>query len=206
MEARALNETAERIQEQVGGETRDDVVGYFLRERVYSDELSAEAGEPVYIQQDFCLQRVPGRVGEPVKQLVRKIYPDGREVVVSEWHLKKYPRAWDAFLRGEDLRPDGMLLEDCSEIPKGRIAALKAAAIRTVEELASLPDASLRRIGHDGMVLRDVARGVVEARNSTQTLQARIAELEQKLEAQTDGNSEQSAPRRRGRPRRNDTE
>jgi hypothetical protein len=197
----ALQETADRIQEQVGGETNDSVVGYFLRERVYSDELSAAAGEPVYIQQDFCLQRVPGRVGEPVKQLVRKVFPDGREIVVSEWHLRKYPRAWDAFLRGEDLRPAGMLLQDCPDIPKGRIAALKAAAIRTVEELAEIPDASLRRIGHDGMVLRDVAKRVIAERNNAANLADRVQELEQKLKEAQNGDGGGTATRRRGRPR-----
>lgn len=171
------NEGIERIQEQVGGEVVDGAVGYFVRERAYNQEMSTRADEPVFVLHDFCMIRVPGR-STVEKQLVRKVLPDGTEVSVSDYHQRRFPRAWDAFLRGEDLRPDGTLLEDCPAIPKERLPELKAAAVRTVEDLANLPDASVRRVGHDGFVLRQVAQDFLEEHNEVARLRERVAELE----------------------------
>lgn len=183
------SEGIERIQEQVGGEVVDGTVGYFVRERAYNEVMSTEAGQPVFVLHDFCMVRVPGR-STAEKQLVRKTLPDGTEVSVSDYHQRRFPKAWDAFLRGEDLRPDGTLLEDCPAIPKERLPELKAAAVRTVEELAGLPDASVRRVGHDGYVLRQVAQEYLAENNEIAQLRARVAELES------------ASTKRRGRPKK----
>lgn len=200
-------ESLQRIQEQSGGEIVDGTVGTFCRERVYSEKLSAEAGEPVYMVHDYCDIRVPGNVRGNHRELIRKIFPDGREVIANEFHLKKYGRAWDAFLRGEDLKPVGTLIEDCDAIPRARLAGLKAADIRTVEELAQLPDRSLQRIGPDGRALQRAAAQYLEE-NSEQAKQAeelallreKVAELEARETANNADN--QNTPAKPGGKRR----
>lgn len=184
----AAIESLERLQEQTGGQITDGVVGTFVRERVYNDMLSAGAGEPVYVLHDYCNIRVPGNARANHKALVRKIYPEqgaepAREVVVEDHWTTTFPRAWDAFLRGEDLRPPGTPIEDCAAIPRERVVGLKQAQIRTVEELINLPDASLRRVGHDARALQRAAREWLDEKAAPAQLAAKVAELEKQLAA-----------------------
>lgn len=208
-------DSLERLQEQSGGQIVDQTVGTFCREKVYSETLSAAAGEPVYVLHDFCDIRVPGNAKGNHRELVRKTLPDETEIVVNEFHMKKYGRAWDAFLRGEDLRPEGTLLEECEVIPKERLAHLKSVDIRTVEELAHVPDRSLQRIGHDGRALQRAAIGYLEEHDAGARAEAEVRDLKAELasmraelalkEVGTDGDSQDSAAKRGSRNRSKST-
>ena len=187
-----LNQSLERLQEQSGGQIADGVVGTFVSEKQYNEVLSAEANEPIYVIHDYCNVRVPGNVNANHKALVRKRYPDGREVVVTDNYFTRFPRAWDAFLRGEDLRPVGTLIEDCAAIPRSRVPGLKAAEIRTVEELIHLPDASLRRVGLDARALQRAAAEWIEEQNKPADLMAEMERMRAEIEAL-------KAPKRRHR-------
>lgn len=199
-----------RIFEQTGGEIVDGTVGTFTSERHYDEKRSAEIGEPYFVQHDYCIIRVPGRAAAPQKQLVRKVFPaygevPERKVQVETYHCEKYPRAWDAFLRGEDLRPEGTPLENCDRIPRERVPELRAKAVRTVEELANLPDASLDRIGKDGRVMQRLAREYLDEHDELAALRKRVAELEQAAkpaEGVTDATDDlDDTEQRRGRRR-----
>ncbi len=206
-------DSLERLQEQSGGQIVDQTVGCFCREKVYSEKLSADAGEPVYVTHDFCDIRVPGNAKGNHRELVRKTMPDGREIVVNEFHIKKYGRAWDAFLRGEDLRPEGTLLEECDAIPRERLAHLKSVDIRTVEELAHVPDRSLQRIGHDGRALQKAAQGYLAEHDAGARAEEEVKQLKAELEAMraemkgasTDGDDKNTTAKRRGNDRSKST-
>ncbi|MGR8921005.1 MAG: hypothetical protein ACU85V_15425 [Gammaproteobacteria bacterium] len=190
MSGESRTEEAARLQAQVGGEVVENTVGTFEHEEVYSETLSAAAGEPVTIGYDYCHERVPGNMRANNRAIVRKHFPDGRVVMVAEWFTRRYPMAWDAFLRGEDLAQRGTLLEDCPAVPKNRLMALKAAQIRTVEELIALPDASLPRIGHDGRALVKAAQQWVEENDGQARMAERLAELEAELAAMKEKNAD----------------
>lgn len=206
-------ESLDRLQQQTGGEISDGTVGTFCVEKVYSEQLSIDAEEPVYIEHTFCDIRVPGNVKGNHRELIRKKFPDGRDIVVNEFHIKKYGRAWDAFLRGEDLRPEGTPLEECPDIPRERLAGLKTADIRTVEELAQLPDRSLQRIGPDGRALQKAAAGYIaehdagsRAIEEVGELKEQVAKMQAQLDAQgagSDGNDQDAPAKRSGTSRRN---
>ncbi len=219
-------EALERQQEQSGGQVADQVVGTFSREKVYLEELSAQAGVPVHAFFDYCYIRVPGNANANHKELVQKHYPEVKNqqgevikkesiVMVTQSPLKKFPLAWDAFQRGEDLRPEGTMLEDCEAIPKERVAGLKAAHIRTVEELAALPDRSLQRIGMDARALQLAAQQYVTERDSTKKMQSELEETKAQIELLktqlanaergTDGGNQDDTPKRRKRPGNNST-
>lgn len=198
-----------RLQKQTGGEVHDGVIGTFARERVYQEAASADAGEPVYTYQDVCYITVPGNARANVKHIVREYRGglDAEPVVVDDIQMRRFPRAWEAFLKGEDLRPDGTPLEECSKLPPSRLAALRAVQIRTVEQLAELPDASLRTIGGDGRALRQIARDYMSEHGRQERLEREVEELKAKLaEVTNDGDGNSDAPRRRGRPRNQPTE
>lgn len=189
----------ERIQEQSGGQVVDQVVGTFAKEKIYSEELSAKSDEPVYLLYDYCYTRVPGNVNANHKELVQKHFPDGRTVTVTDYPIKRFPLAWDAFLRDEDLRPEGTPLEDCEAIPKERVPGLKAAQIKTVEELAALPDRSLQRIGLDARALQRAASAWLEENDDAAKMAIEFEELKAKvaaMEAADNGNSQNDTPKR----------
>ena len=170
MELQDPAQSLQRLQEQTGGEVVDGTVGTFTRMKEYSEQLSIEADEPTFVIHDYCIVRVPGKASLSTRQLVRKEYPDGREVWVSRYHARRFPRAWDAFMQGEDLKPEGTALEDCPDIPKTRIPILKSLSIKTVEELAHLHDRSLQAIGMDARVLQMAAKKWLEENNEMKRL------------------------------------
>lgn len=220
-------QTLQRVQEQIGGQVVDQVIGTFERKQEYSDVLSAAVGKPVYIDHIYCKTRVPGNQHADHVELVEKHFPevkddDGKtlreetKVLVTDYPIRRFPLAWDAFLKGEDLRPDGTPLEDCEAVPKSRVAALKAASIKTVEELASIPDRALQRIGMDARALQKAAQDYLDEHDEQSRMKveleqatAKIAKMEVDLanaERGTDGDSEDNPSKRGAGRRRNSPE
>ena len=74
-------------------------------------------------------------------------------------------------------------MADCSEIPRERLAGLKAADIRTVEELAELPDRSLQRLGADGRALQKAAQAYLQEHDATAKLADDLKETQDELAA-----------------------
>lgn len=199
----------ESIQQQSGGQVARGAVGTFERVKKYSEELSAQAGEKVDIFHDVCHIRVPGNKNADHKELVQKHYPDGRVILVGDHPIKRFPLAWDAFLRGEDLRPEGTMLSDCDAIPKERVLALKAAQIKTVEELAALPDRSLQRIGMDARALQKAAQKWLDEHDDQAKMAIEFDELKAKvaaMEAAGNGDSKNDTPKRSSKRGNNSTE
>lgn len=196
-------QTLQRVQEQIGGQVVDQVIGTFERKQEYSDVLSAAVGKPVYIDHIYCKTRVPGNQHADHIELVEKHFPevkddDGKtlreetKVLVTDYPIRRFPLAWDAFLKGEDLRPEGTPIEDCPAVPKSRVAALKAASIKTVEELASIPDRALQRIGMDARALQTAALAWLDENDEQAQLQETVAkqqaQIDQLLAAQEEAN------------------
>jgi len=184
-----VQQSVERLQAQIGGQVVENAVGVFHPDKLYLEEWSAREGRPVEIDCDYCVIRVAGRATEE-RQLVRKRMPDGREVVVSDYHIKRFGLAWDAYLRGESLAPKGTPLENCDAIPAVRIPALKQAQIHTVEELLEVPDGALARLGADARALHRAAsewmaerHSVESAMSELEALRALVQEQGRQLEA-----------------------
>jgi hypothetical protein len=73
--------------------------------------------------------------------------------------VKEAYRRWKA---GEELPENGTALEAWPGVDKGQVAALKHSHIRTVEDLAALPDRELDKIKlPDARKLRDLAKAFV---------------------------------------------
>ena len=104
---------------------------------------------------------------------------DASEHVAKEWIAKKeqearngrYEHAWVAefreglseFLQGRELPRNGTPTFTWERLAKARREQL-APQFPTVEDLAAVPDSSLGMIGMDGRVVRDMARGDIQAK------------------------------------------
>ena len=95
-----------------------------------------------------------------------------------------------------------------------RKASLRHLGIRTVEQLAALPDGQLRQIGMDGREVREWAQQFLKPQSDRETdLKKQVGELQRSVEALTASLDEAKrqlrdgapqAPKRRGRPRKDE--
>lgn len=123
-------------------------------------------------------------------------------------------RGYDLWKQGQDLPVDGTPLEAWSGLSKGQVAALKLLNIRSVEDLATVNDATMDKIGSGSRALREKALKFCEAQQSGVTAMAakaaaaeatirqlteRLNELEARLLAQPKQTTEPVAAKR-GRP------
>lgn len=96
-----------------------------------------------------------------------------------------YSNEWRAYIEGKENQINGTALEMMG-VDQGMIDALKSHYVFTVEQLANLSDLSLQKI-MGGNELRKKAQAFLE-KNTTEVveLRAKLAELQAKLEQQSD--------------------
>lgn len=123
-----------------------------------------------------------GKVGDPA---YRQIYSISR----LSGPKSDSPRIWAAirpdyenWKKGEQVVHDGMPLAAVAFVPKRAVEMYRMANIHTVEQLASVEDAALPRLGMDARKHRDMAQKYVEGATGDaakiKALEARLAELE----------------------------
>jgi len=148
---------------------------------------------------------------------------------VTDTIRHQYPNQYAAFLRGEELSPEGTPVEMWPHINASLARTLKSMNIFTVEQLAEVPDTAVGNL-MGGRGLRDRAKVYLEAskntavadaleherqrlqdqvtfqQNQTADLAAKLAAMEREMEAlrNSAGNDDAPAPKRGpGRPRSN---
>lgn len=114
-------------------------------------------------------------------QIIRTLIPgskDERVDRVREEHKIRFPRAWQAFLAGEEGVVDGTPLKDFPGLTKDDISTLVHFHVLSVEQLASMSDEHLANLGHGFRQRRDGARTWLASRKATQP----VAELNAQLD------------------------
>jgi hypothetical protein len=130
----------------------------------------------------------------------------------NQW-THRFPRQWAAFKAQKEQLPEGTPIELWPPLSKGKVLELKAMKVHTVEQLASLTDATGPNMGLDWRKLRDMANAYLKPEIGQATIskltrekedqEARIRALEAQLSSLVNPNSE-AVPltKRRGRPPR----
>ncbi len=109
-----------------------------------------------------------------------------------------WERQWEMF--SADHSSDqivGMRLEEWGRLSRSEAADLRGIGIRTVEELAAMPESAKKKLGFSANRYTDMAKRFVEEANGDAALQQRdqkIADLESKLHALASKIGEASAP------------
>lgn len=168
----------------------DDTIRAYGQGQESADQLSVVIleFETDYVVREGSDQPVPrdkvilGKIGDPQYR---------QEYWISRLSGKKSdsPRIWDAirpayeaWKRGEEITHDGTPLGAVAFVPKKAVAAYRMANVHTVEQLASVEDASLSRLGLDARNHRDMARKYLDSQISgaakIKQLEARLAEME----------------------------
>jgi hypothetical protein len=158
-----------------------------------------------------------------VERILKARKPNESSKNISEWqswHRAEYIRPlYEAWKKGEELPDDGLPLAALNFLRKEDVDNLKSRGVRSVQELATLPDSVMERISVPGLrEKRMQAKRFLEAQDINKTaaeMAARdnkIAELERMIksmqaqavippddEPEVDANGDR-VPKRRGRP------
>lgn len=146
------------------------------RPRFYSKPMknnfrSETEGRPVFEDKEFVEILVPGD---------RKTVVD---TLVKDEHKRRWPREYAAFKAGQEIPTEGTPLEEWPQITRSQVEELRFGHIRTVEQLASLPDNALNStVPMGGYPLREKAQRWLEAQKGNAQTEVLAAESARKDE------------------------
>jgi hypothetical protein len=98
---------------------------------------------------------------------------------VDEWHVKTFPREWEAYQRDAgEVEVKGTPLTEVPGIDRNAALALKLKGVRVAEELAALDDGAAQGLGMGMMTFIKSARLLLKAKAAEAQLEV-IAAAEQ---------------------------
>lgn len=152
----------------------------FFTKSVELKAKSEEAGRPIHEDREFV------RITFPADNKRELVAPAHEMHYVT--HLRqqltyadRFKASYDAFADNKENFIEGTPLTEAPFMTKSKIEELKHFKVRSVEQLAGMPDASMKRMGFGARDLRDRAQAYLAAAQGTsevESLKARIAELE----------------------------
>ena len=189
------------------GAARDPIIPRFYVKAVEMTFKSTQAGHPVFEDRDFVEMIIPGNRGSIVHEQV------------NDEHKHRWPMHYAAFKDGKEAPLTGTPVEEWPPCSASMVAMLKLMNVRTVEQLAELPDDALLRIGMGAREFRAKARAwLAQAKDGAEldrttvalqmaddkiaALEKQVADLASKCEALMARQADDDAPepKRRGRP------
>lgn len=181
------------------------------REHGVNAEASKEAGYEVPRMMTFILITPHGHKGDPIEffadEFIERKGKEAKEGRYDHKWVAEFKAGLAAHREGKEIPRHGTPLITWERILKTRREQL-VSRFPTIEDLAAVPDSALGEIGLDGRVLRDMAKGDIQAKKDmspvvkeladtkeeNRRLQDQIDKLTNRLDAM-----EEDKPRR-GRP------
>jgi hypothetical protein len=105
----------------------------FYRKPVQLYNRSEIEGRPIFEDRDFIKILSPGS-------------RDTFEHPATPYYQARFPRQWDAYKRNISQDVEGTLLSQVNWLAPSQVAELNALNLRTVEQLAAMPDAVAHRL------------------------------------------------------------
>lgn len=158
---------------QAGADKQDTSFPEFRMEAVKNNFESVRQGRPVFEEKEFITIRVPGD---------RKTEWSGP---VKDEHRRRWPRHYAAFKSEQEAPSEGMPLSEWPAVTRSQVLELASANVKTIEQLAKLPDDLLNKaVNMGGFHLREKAQRWIEQANGAEPMErlaAENAELKDKL-------------------------
>lgn len=189
------------------------------REHGVNSEASKDAGYEVPKVMTFILVTPHGHRGDPMEffaeEFIERKAREAREQRYDPSWVAEFKSGLVAHRDGKEIPRHGTPLILWERILKTRREQL-AQRFPTVEDLAAVPDSSLGDIGLDGRVLRDKARGDIQAKKDLSPVVKELADANETIRRQQEQldkltnrldalESSDDSPRR-GRPRKETSE
>ena len=116
---------------------------------------SEEEGRPIFEDRPFIKIIVPGDQGNVIER------------VANDMDKRKYPNAWKRFQSSEVTGQTGTPLEQWPQITRSQLKEAKYFEVHTVEQMASLADTHVQRLGMGFSDLRTKALAYLAAAAGT---------------------------------------
>ncbi len=179
--------------------SEDNALVEFVRDAVQNNFKSAQEGRPIYDEKDFVRIMTPGDTKTTVY----------REATDKD--KQRFPKAWANYERGLEEVTEGTPLDQWNQISKSQTMELAHVNVRTVEQLVSVSDANIQRMGPGYMQLRDRAKQFLKssgddaaqakAERENAELREKIALMQEQIDALLATKaSDDDQPAKRGRP------
>lgn len=160
------------------GDGRDTAIPRFYTRAKKNEFRSQQEGRPVFDNREYVEILIPGD----------KLCTVDREVKSED--MNRWPRQYAAFKNNQVLAPEGTPLEHWTMIDPAQVEHLKHFNVRSVEQLASVSDATLSNLGMGSRELQAKAKVWLAQARDNSGLSKLLAENEQ-LQAKTRALEEQ---------------
>ena len=190
MEGAAMAQQPHRTASMGGpgqGNPDDNLLVKFYIDSVQDDEATKEAGRPIFKEVEMVDIRVPGSRNNVVR-------------IARLQDKERFPRHYAAFKNRTSMEGiEGTPLAEWPLITRSRVEELAFLNVKTVEQLANMPDSNAQQImGFYG--LKEQAKNWLEKANGIEALQEKIAardDLIQQLSERLEALEAQSAPKKK---------
>lgn len=167
----------------------------FYTEAVEFKHESEIAGRPVFKEIPFVRIQTPGDRNNIL------------EVKATDYYQKRFPREWEAYKRNAgESSVVGTILSQWPQITKSQVKEAEFFGIKTVEQLSTLSDTNVQKLGMGWMEIRNKAKAYIDAAAGSAATTQLASEHErlkadfEALKAQITGQAEE-APRRGRKPK-----
>jgi hypothetical protein len=150
------------------GPGQDAIFPRFYLDQVEDQVASANSGRPIFRDEERVEIIMPGN---PHTRPVHR---------VSDEHRQRWPKQYEAFKKGIELSPDGTPLEEWPRLKRSQVLELKGLGFQTVEQVASMDDHAVQRIGIGGRQIRELARAFIDDAERCRLTEQLSAEAERK--------------------------
>jgi hypothetical protein len=157
----------------------------FFRQAMTEDQSKLDAQLPVrfewFDEEDPAETKKCGYPRFKRIQILRTLIPgskDERVDRVREEHKHRFPRAWAAFLAGDEGVVDGTPLKAFPGLTKDDISTAVHFHVLSVEQLAAMSDEHISNLGQGWRQKRDMAKNWLAAQKAAQP----VAELNARVE------------------------
>ena len=167
-----------------GTPSKDGVFPRFYIDTVLNPYATQQAGREVWEEIEMVEMLMPGNM------LTR---PTAK---VTDEHRNRWPEAYAAFKRGEEMSHDGRPLEEWPMLSKAQVKELKFLDFHTVEQVAEMTELAIQRIGMGARQLKTAAQaflGSIDATLPLRNLTAENAQLKSQVDAQAHQLAQQGA-------------
>lgn len=155
---------------------------YQDREHGVDADASAKLGYEVPRQVTFILISPHGHKGDPLEffaeEFIERKAKEARDGRYDMAWVKEFQAGLEMHRDGKEIPRNGTPIITWERILKSRREQL-ARRFPTVEDLAAVPDSSLGEIGLDGRVLRDLARGDIQAKKDLSPVVKELADTKE---------------------------
>lgn len=187
----------------------------FYEKPVKSEAASLKEGRPIYHTAIMARIMAPGMKNQIVDEMIELLDENKNVIKRKQWvmnpntgmpiyYTDRFREAYKAWRDGRNL-DDGTPLETYTRLDVAQIAMLQQLGIRSLENLAGLPDSALGNLGPGGRQMRDEAKSFLEAAKGNapvaklvadnEAMKEQLAEMQRKFEMLSQGH----VPAKRGR-------